>query len=98
MEWKFLLLLSCLFPFESVSYVCRWVPNSLSKGLLIQVRHGSPWREYQREKVSAFEKQVIEYSIREHGGSLKATYEALGVSRKTLYDKIQKHEIDSNTL
>jgi len=47
------------------------------------------------EKVSAFEKQVIEYSIREHQGSLKATYEALGVSRKTLYDKIQKHDIDS---
>ena len=24
-------------------------------------------------------------------GSLKATYEALGLSRKTLYDKLQKH-------
>ena len=50
------------------------------------------------EKVNAFEKQVIEYSIREHQGSLKASYESLGVSRKTLYDKIQKHEIDASKL
>ena len=50
------------------------------------------------EKVNAFEKQVIEYCIREQQGSLKATYEVLGVSRKTLYDKIQKHDIDSTKL
>ena len=50
------------------------------------------------EKVNAFEKQVIEYCIREQQGSLKATYEVLGVSRKTLYDKIQKHEIDTTNL
>ena len=47
------------------------------------------------DMVHAFEKQVIESCIREHEGSLKATYEALGVSRKTLYDKIQKHGIQS---
>ncbi|WP_022951549.1 sigma-54-dependent transcriptional regulator [Leucothrix mucor] len=49
------------------------------------------------EKVNAFERQVIESAIREHQGSLKATYEALGVSRKTLYDKIQKHGIQSES-
>lgn len=47
------------------------------------------------EMMNAFEKQVIESCIKEQGGSLKATYEALGVSRKTLYDKIQKHGIQS---
>lgn len=49
------------------------------------------------EKVNAFERQVIESTMREHQGSLKATYEALGVSRKTLYDKIQKHGIQSES-
>ena len=49
------------------------------------------------DKVSAFEKQVIEQAISQQGGSLKATYELLGVSRKTLYDKIQKHGIQMSS-
>ncbi|WP_424934165.1 helix-turn-helix domain-containing protein [Amaricoccus macauensis] len=28
-----------------------------------------------------------------HAGNLKATYEALGISRKTLYEKMQKHRL-----
>ncbi|MEO0959630.1 MAG: helix-turn-helix domain-containing protein, partial [Pseudomonadota bacterium] len=30
-------------------------------------------------------------SIAAHGGRLKETYTALGLSRKTLYEKMQKH-------
>ena len=43
------------------------------------------------EQVAAFEKSVIATAITSNGGSLKATYEALGLSRKTLYEKMQKH-------
>ncbi|RVU85992.1 sigma-54-dependent Fis family transcriptional regulator [Leucothrix sargassi] len=63
--------------------------------LLAQPQSIMPEHGTLAEKVNAFEKQVIESSIREHGGSLKATYESLGVSRKTLYDKIQKHDIET---
>lgn len=44
-------------------------------------------------QMEALEKRLIEAALEKHEGRLKATYKALGVSRKTLYDKIQKHGI-----
>ncbi|GAB4376021.1 MAG: two-component system response regulator DctD [Kiloniellaceae bacterium] len=43
------------------------------------------------ERLDAVEKSILAAELRRHGGSLKATYEALGLSRKTLYDKLQRH-------
>ncbi|MPZ09497.1 MAG: response regulator [Kiloniellaceae bacterium] len=43
------------------------------------------------ERLDAVEKSILTAELRRHGGSLKATYEALGLSRKTLYDKLQRH-------
>lgn len=43
------------------------------------------------ERMDAVEKSILEAELRRQGGSLKATYEALGLSRKTLYDKLQRH-------
>jgi two-component system C4-dicarboxylate transport response regulator DctD len=43
------------------------------------------------EQVAAHEKNLIAGAIAAHGGNLKATYEALGISRKSLYEKMQKH-------
>ncbi len=43
------------------------------------------------ERLEAVEKSILEAELRRHNGSLKATYEALGLSRKTLYDKLQRH-------
>jgi two-component system C4-dicarboxylate transport response regulator DctD len=43
------------------------------------------------ERLDAVEKSILEAELRRQGGSLKATYEALGLSRKTLYDKLQRH-------
>ena len=37
------------------------------------------------------EKSLIAAAIAANGGSLKATYEALGISRKSLYEKMQKY-------
>src|SRR3546814_1850048 len=43
------------------------------------------------ERLDAVEKSILMAELRRQGGSLKATYEALGLSRKTLYDKLQRH-------
>ena len=42
-------------------------------------------------RMASYERSIIAASIAAHGGSLKATYEALGISRKALYEKMQRH-------
>lgn len=44
-------------------------------------------------QVAAHEKGLIAAAITAHGGNLKTTYEALGVSRKALYEKMKKYEL-----
>ena len=46
------------------------------------------------ERVAAFEKATTETELTRHGGSMKPVYEALGISRKGLYDKIRRHGIN----
>lgn len=46
------------------------------------------------DRVAAFERREIEAVLAANGGSLKPVYEALGLSRKSLYEKIQKLGID----
>lgn len=43
------------------------------------------------DQVSAFEKNALAAALVAHNGNLKTTYESLGLSRKTLYEKMQKH-------
>ncbi|WP_027997714.1 sigma-54-dependent transcriptional regulator [Sinorhizobium arboris] len=50
------------------------------------------------DKVAAFEKSVIASALAAHGGALKPVYESLGISRKTLYEKMQKFGLDKRTL
>ena len=42
-------------------------------------------------QMAAHEKSLILATLTAQGGSLKQTYEALGLSRKALYEKMQKH-------
>ena len=72
-----------------------------SLGLGIITRNSDPYPEVAHnpnsplsERVSEVEKQIIEQELKKNSGNLKATYEALGISRKTLYDKIRKYELD----
>ncbi|TNC61819.1 sigma-54-dependent transcriptional regulator [Rubellimicrobium roseum] len=46
------------------------------------------------DRIAAFERSIIAAAIAANGGRLKPVYENLGVSRKTLYEKMQKHGID----
>lgn len=46
------------------------------------------------DRVADFEKSVISAALLAQGGSLKAVYESLGISRKTLYEKMQRYGLD----
>ncbi len=46
------------------------------------------------ERVAAFERSLIAGAIAAHGGRLRAVYETLGISRKTLYEKMHKYGLD----
>ncbi|MBA4797766.1 MAG: sigma-54-dependent Fis family transcriptional regulator [Rhizobiales bacterium] len=48
------------------------------------------------DKVAAYEKQLIANAITAHGGALRPVYEQLGISRKTLYEKMQKYGLDKS--
>lgn len=47
------------------------------------------------DQIDATEKHLIEAALKANGNSLKQTYEQLEISRKTLYDKMQKHGINA---
>lgn len=46
------------------------------------------------DRMNAYEKAQIAAAIAAHGGRLKETYESLGLSRKALYDKMQRHGLN----
>lgn len=50
------------------------------------------------DRVADFEKNAISAALTAHGGSLKPVYEQLGISRKTLYEKMQRYGLDKNRL
>lgn len=46
------------------------------------------------DRVAEFERSLIAGAIAAHGGKLRPVYETLGISRKTLYEKMQKYGLD----
>lgn len=46
------------------------------------------------ERVAEFEKREIEAALAAHRGNLKPVYESLGLSRKTLWEKMQKYGLE----
>lgn len=46
------------------------------------------------DRMADYERSLIAGAIAAHGGRLKAVYESLGISRKTLYEKMQRHGLD----
>ena len=45
-------------------------------------------------RMERYEKRLIEEALSQAQGSIKRTYEGLGIARKTLYDKLAKHGLD----
>ncbi|WLS05813.1 sigma-54-dependent transcriptional regulator [Shinella oryzae] len=46
------------------------------------------------DKVAAYERSVIASALAAHAGRIRPVYEMLGISRKTLYEKMQKYDLD----
>ncbi|CAN7344010.1 sigma-54 dependent transcriptional regulator [Pararhizobium sp. LjRoot235] len=46
------------------------------------------------DKVAAYERSIIAGALAANGGSLRPVYEQLGISRKTLYEKMQRYGLD----
>ncbi|WBA16589.1 sigma-54-dependent transcriptional regulator [Salinivibrio proteolyticus] len=46
------------------------------------------------DRVSQFEFEILSDALRRHGGRLKDVQQELGLARKTLYDKMRKHQLD----
>ncbi|MBC7311045.1 MAG: sigma-54-dependent Fis family transcriptional regulator [Rhizobium sp.] len=51
-------------------------------------------RQRLSDKVGAYERGLIASAISAHGGNLRRVYEQLGISRKTLYEKMQKYGLE----
>ena len=49
------------------------------------------------DQLAICERRIIEDALKRNDGQMKATYEALGLSRKGLYDKIRRLGIESDT-
>ncbi|QIG50948.1 sigma-54-dependent Fis family transcriptional regulator [Nordella sp. HKS 07] len=50
------------------------------------------------DRVAQFERGVIAGALVASGGNLKPVYESLGISRKTLYEKMQRYGLDKREL
>ena len=47
-----------------------------------------------QDRLGKYEAEIIKSELQKNNGNMKKTYESLGISRKSLYDKIQKHGIE----
>lgn len=47
-----------------------------------------------RDEMERTERSVIERTLSEHGGEINATYRALGISRRALYERMRKYGLD----
>ena len=53
-----------------------------------------PEKQRLADKVADYERSIIANALTAHGGALRPVYELLGISRKTLYEKMQKYGLD----
>ena len=47
-----------------------------------------------KDEMEAVERSVIETALRENRGEINATYRALGISRRALYERMKKYRLD----
>ena len=49
------------------------------------------------ERVDRYEARIIREALHAYGGDARSTIEALGLPRKTFYDKLKRHGIGATT-
>jgi len=76
----------------------RELQNAALRFTLVSSETASPAIQHDDEglagQMRSLEKRLIQSALQKNNYSLKQTYEDLKISRKTLYDKIQKHGIE----
>jgi two-component system, NtrC family, C4-dicarboxylate transport response regulator DctD len=65
----------------------------LNVGQLVGLRRCAEIPSSLSDQVSRFERCLIEHELRKQNGCVAAASEALGIPKKTLYDKIQRHQM-----
>lgn len=65
----------------------RTVPEILGKAAQTPAVAGSPLAD----RVAAYERQLIETALKDHGGSISAVIEVLGIPRRTLNEKMVRY-------
>jgi two-component system C4-dicarboxylate transport response regulator DctD len=65
----------------------RTVPEVLGKAAHSPAVAGSPLAD----RVAAYERQLIEAALKDHGGSISAVIEVLGIPRRTLNEKMVRY-------
>ena len=73
------------------SFGCKWPAIRWVLGLGIDEDAPLEVNGSLADQVNAFEKNAIAAALVAHQGNPKATYEALCLSRKTLYEKMHKY-------
>ena len=59
-----------------------------------EIDTGGSERTTLAERMAMHERTIVSSELSAHKGVLKETYEALGISRKSLYEKMQKHGLN----
>ncbi|EPF00330.1 sigma-54-dependent transcriptional regulator [Rhizobium grahamii] len=72
----------------------RNAADRLVLGLDLQPEDTAEQNQKLADRVAAYERGLIASALAAHGGSLRPVYEMLGVSRKTLYEKMQKYGLE----
>ncbi|MBZ9790035.1 sigma-54 dependent transcriptional regulator [Rhizobium sp. 3T7] len=75
----------------------RNAADRLVLGLDLQPEDTAEQNQKLADRVAAFERGLIASALAAHGGSLRPVYEMLGVSRKTLYEKMQKYGLEKGS-
>ena len=65
----------------------RTVPEILGKASQSPAVASSPLAD----RVAAYERQLIEMALKDHGGSISAVIEVLGIPRRTLNEKMVRY-------
>ncbi|MBB3398880.1 two-component system C4-dicarboxylate transport response regulator DctD [Rhizobium sp. BK538] len=75
----------------------RNAADRLVLGLDLQPEDTAEQNQKLADRVAAYERGLIASALAAHGGSLRPVYEMLGVSRKTLYEKMQKYGLEKGS-
>ena len=75
----------------------RWASIRLTRRLLPPARTLEAQSDISLpEKVGLYEATLIRDTLRDHGGDVRRAIEALGVPRKTFYDKLKRYGISAS--